>query len=65
MSAVIEIEGLRKTFHSMRNGRRVAVDGFDLLVEAGQVHGFLGPTVPARPPPCVPCSGWYAPTAAG
>ncbi|MFI6268567.1 ABC transporter ATP-binding protein [Micromonospora zamorensis] len=43
MSAVIEIEGLRKTFHSMRNGRRLAVDGFDLLVEAGQVHGFLGP----------------------
>ncbi|MET7878472.1 ABC transporter ATP-binding protein [Micromonospora profundi] len=43
MSAVIEIEGLRKTFHSVRNGRRVAVDGFDLLVEAGQVHGFLGP----------------------
>jgi ABC-type multidrug transport system ATPase subunit len=43
MSAVIEIEGLRKTFHSLRHGRRVAVDGFDLLVEAGQVHGFLGP----------------------
>ncbi|MDG4808217.1 ATP-binding cassette domain-containing protein [Micromonospora sp. WMMD1120] len=43
MSAVIEIEGLRKTFHSVRDGRRVAVDGFDLLVEAGQVHGFLGP----------------------
>ncbi|MFF5178926.1 ABC transporter ATP-binding protein [Micromonospora sp. NPDC000316] len=43
MSAVIEIEGLRKTFNSVRNGRRVAVDGFDLLVEAGQVHGFLGP----------------------
>ncbi|MET7708411.1 ATP-binding cassette domain-containing protein [Micromonospora sp. NPDC005413] len=43
MSAVIEIEGLRKTFHSVRSGRRVAVDGFDLLVEAGQIHGFLGP----------------------
>ncbi|SCF33217.1 ABC-2 type transport system ATP-binding protein [Micromonospora viridifaciens] len=43
MSAVIEISGLRKTFHSLRQGRRVAVDGFDLLVEAGQVHGFLGP----------------------
>ncbi|MGC5050511.1 ABC transporter ATP-binding protein [Micromonospora sp. DT48] len=42
-SPVIEIEGLRKTFHSLRRGRRVAVDGFDLLVEAGQVHGFLGP----------------------
>ncbi|SCG68937.1 ABC transporter ATP-binding protein [Micromonospora coxensis] len=43
MSAVIEIEGLRKTFHSLRRGRRVAVDGFDMVVEAGQVHGFLGP----------------------
>ncbi|MER5453951.1 ABC transporter ATP-binding protein [Micromonospora sp. NPDC002389] len=42
-SAVIEIEGLRKTFRSLRRGSRVAVDGFDLLVEAGQVHGFLGP----------------------
>ncbi|SCL52561.1 ABC-2 type transport system ATP-binding protein [Micromonospora citrea] len=43
MSAVIEIEGLRKAFHSLRRGRRVAVDGFDLLVESGQIHGFLGP----------------------
>ncbi|MFC3504904.1 ABC transporter ATP-binding protein [Micromonospora krabiensis] len=43
MSAVIEIEGLHKAFHSVRHGRRVAVDGFDLLVEAGQIHGFLGP----------------------
>ncbi|MEH0981019.1 ABC transporter ATP-binding protein [Micromonospora sp. CPCC 205556] len=43
MSAVIEIDGLRKTFQSLRQGRRVAVDGFDMVVEAGQVHGFLGP----------------------
>ncbi|MEV7328816.1 ABC transporter ATP-binding protein [Micromonospora sp. NPDC093244] len=43
MSAVIEIEGLRKTFRSLRGGKRVAVDGFDLLVEEGQIHGFLGP----------------------
>jgi ABC-2 type transport system ATP-binding protein len=43
MSAVIEIAGLRKTFRTLRKGRRVAVDGFDLLVESGQVHGFLGP----------------------
>ncbi|WP_262281544.1 ATP-binding cassette domain-containing protein [Micromonospora sp. MA102] len=43
MSAVIEIAGLRKTFHTLRHGRRIAVDGFDLLVETGQVHGFLGP----------------------
>ena len=43
MSAVIEIVGLRKSFHSARRGRRIAVDGLDLLVGAGQVHGFLGP----------------------
>ncbi|MEU4397452.1 ABC transporter ATP-binding protein [Micromonospora orduensis] len=43
MSAVIEIEGLRKTFRSLRGGKRVAVDGFDLVVEEGQIHGFLGP----------------------
>ncbi|RKN49451.1 ATP-binding cassette domain-containing protein [Micromonospora endolithica] len=43
MSAVVEIEGLRKTFHTLRRGRQVAVDGFDMVVEAGQVHGFLGP----------------------
>ncbi|GAB3800744.1 ABC transporter ATP-binding protein [Micromonospora zhanjiangensis] len=43
MSAVIEIEGLRKSFRRLRHGDRVALDGFDLLVEAGQVHGFLGP----------------------
>ncbi|WP_422752988.1 ABC transporter ATP-binding protein [Micromonospora sp. WMMD708] len=43
MSAVIEIAGLRKTFRTLRRGRRVAVDGFDMVVEAGQVHGFLGP----------------------
>ncbi|MEO3820288.1 ABC transporter ATP-binding protein [Plantactinospora sp. B24E8] len=43
MSAVIEIAGLRKSFTSLRHGRRVALDGFDMLVETGQVHGFLGP----------------------
>ncbi|WFE38771.1 ATP-binding cassette domain-containing protein [Micromonospora sp. WMMD998] len=43
MSAVIEIAGLRKTFQTLRHGRRVAVDDFHMLVEAGQVHGFLGP----------------------
>ncbi|SCL50935.1 ATP-binding cassette domain-containing protein [Micromonospora yangpuensis] len=43
MSPVIEISGLRKTFRSLRHGRRIAVDGFDLRVEPGQIHGFLGP----------------------
>jgi ABC-2 type transport system ATP-binding protein len=43
MTAVIEIEGLRKTYRSRRRGNRLALDGFDMTVESGQVHGFLGP----------------------
>jgi ABC-2 type transport system ATP-binding protein len=43
MSAVLEIDGLRKTFRSVRRGARRALDGFDMVVESGQVHGFLGP----------------------
>ncbi|WP_422734633.1 ATP-binding cassette domain-containing protein [Micromonospora sp. WMMD558] len=43
MPAVLEIEGLRKTYKSRRRGTRNALDGFDMRVEAGQVHGFLGP----------------------
>ena len=39
---VIETSGLRKEFHT-RRGRRVAVQGLDLAVPAGGVHGFLGP----------------------
>jgi ABC-2 type transport system ATP-binding protein len=35
---VIEVSGLRKEF-----GRTVALDGLDLSVAAGEVHGFLGP----------------------
>jgi ABC-2 type transport system ATP-binding protein len=43
LTAVLEIQGLRKTYRSMRRGHRQALDGFDMVVEAGQVHGFLGP----------------------
>ncbi|GIJ07456.1 ATP-binding cassette domain-containing protein [Micromonospora andamanensis] len=43
MPAVLEIEGLRKTYRSRRRGTRNALDGFDMRVEVGQVHGFLGP----------------------
>ncbi|GIE97963.1 ATP-binding cassette domain-containing protein [Paractinoplanes rishiriensis] len=42
MSAVLEISGLQKTYRSRKRVRR-ALDGFDMVVEAGQVHGFLGP----------------------
>ena len=39
---VIETTGLRKEFRT-RRGTRLAVAGLDLHVEAGGVHGFLGP----------------------
>jgi len=42
VSAVLEIHGLQKTYRS-RKGVRKALDGFDMVVESGQVHGFLGP----------------------
>lgn len=38
MDAVIETRDLRKAF-----GSTVALDGLDLRVEEGEVHGFLGP----------------------
>ena len=38
MPPAISISGLVKTFGSTR-----ALDGLDLLVESGEVHGFLGP----------------------
>jgi len=38
MTAVIEVAGLRKSF-----GRAQALDGLDLTVVPGEVHGFLGP----------------------
>lgn len=40
---VIEASGLRKVFRNRRGATRVAVDGLDLAVPAGGVHGFLGP----------------------
>ena len=38
MSSVIEVTGLRKAF-----GRTQALDGLELYVAPGEVHGFLGP----------------------
>src|SRR6201993_5120885 len=38
MTGAIEIIGLRKAF-----GKTTALDGLDLSVTAGEVHGFLGP----------------------
>jgi len=43
MSAVIEIEGLRKEYRRRRGKTTLAVDGLDLSVPPGGVFGFLGP----------------------
>ncbi|WP_033340249.1 ATP-binding cassette domain-containing protein [Catenuloplanes japonicus] len=43
MPPVIEIAGLRKGYRRLRGGVHRALDGFDMVVEPGQVHGFLGP----------------------
>src|SRR5712692_1812884 len=43
MSAIIEIEGLRKTYRRVGRAPVVAVAGLDLTVPAGGVFGFLGP----------------------
>jgi ABC-2 type transport system ATP-binding protein len=38
VAPAISVSGLVKTFGSTR-----ALDGLDLVVETGEVHGFLGP----------------------
>ncbi|WP_067495374.1 ABC transporter ATP-binding protein [Actinoplanes sp. TFC3] len=38
MAEAVDVTGLRKSF-----GRTQALDGLDLHVEVGEVHGFLGP----------------------
>ncbi|HEY7660836.1 MAG TPA: ABC transporter ATP-binding protein [Actinomycetota bacterium] len=43
MSAVIEVQGLRKEYRRLRGGRTIALDGLDLSVPQGGVFGFLGP----------------------
>jgi ABC-2 type transport system ATP-binding protein len=43
MTAVLEIHGLRKTYKKLIGAPRQALDGFDMVVEQGQIHGFLGP----------------------
>jgi ABC-2 type transport system ATP-binding protein len=41
--AVIEVTGARKTYRRFRRPPQNAVDGLDLAVAEGGVHGFLGP----------------------
>lgn len=51
--APIEIRGLTKNFGAVR-----ALDGLDLTVREGEVHGFLGPTAPASRPRSASCWDW-------
>src|ERR1044071_8821766 len=43
MAPVVEIQGLHKTYRGAFGRARTALDGFDMRVERGEVHGFLGP----------------------
>ncbi len=40
---VIEVSGARKTYRRRRRPPERALDGLDLVVDEGGVHGFLGP----------------------
>jgi len=43
MTNVIEVRGARKEYRRLRRPSERAVDGLDLTVSEGGVHGFLGP----------------------
>jgi len=43
VTAVIEVEGLRKEYRRLRGRDTLAIDGLDLVVPEGGVFGFLGP----------------------
>jgi ABC-2 type transport system ATP-binding protein len=43
VTAVIEVEGLRKVYRRLRRAPHAALDGLDLTVPEGGVFGFLGP----------------------
>ncbi|MFG2036700.1 ABC transporter ATP-binding protein [Dactylosporangium sp. NPDC048998] len=43
MTPAMEISGLVKTYQSVFGKPRAAIDRLDMLVEPGQIHGFLGP----------------------
>ena len=47
---MIEVRDLHKAFGAVQ-----AVDGVGFVARDGEITGLLGPTAPARPPPCA-CS---------
>ena len=65
MTAVIEIAGCARRSAACGGAAAVAVDGFDMVVEAGQVHGFLGPNGSGKTTTLRALLGWSAPTRGG
>ena len=65
MTAVIEVEGLRKEYRRLRGGPTVAVDGLDLSVPEGGVFGFLGPNGSGKTTTIRCLLGLVRPSAAG
>jgi ABC-type uncharacterized transport system ATPase subunit len=51
----VEAYSLRKVYRT-RGGKRAAVDGLDLRVPVGGVHGFLGPNGSGKKPLSGCCS---------
>lgn len=45
---MIEVRGAHKAYRRARQPGTKALDGLDLTVDEGGVHGFLGPNGPAR-----------------
>ena len=56
---MLELRGLTR-----RYGDLVALDNLSFTVRGGQMFGFVGPTGPARPPPCGSSSACWKPTPA-
>ncbi|WP_456481586.1 ATP-binding cassette domain-containing protein [Methanopyrus sp.] len=42
MPSAVVVEGLRKVYETETRGEVVALDGFDMEVEEGEIHGVLG-----------------------
>ena len=59
VAAAISVSGLVKRFGATR-----ALDGLDLMVRSGEVHGFLGPNGAGKTTTVRVCWGCYGETAA-